>query len=397
MLVLFIYIFWSMLYIVNLIFFKLFFLKKIFNKQSKVIKLLLVFFFNQNLSFYKNELTLKEEFEIFNIRWKNYYLLNLIHNKINFIFLKKNKNKINFKDNYKLYKLAYNYNLMFNFNFIENNNQLNYSIIQNILLNNLNNIAYNKYFILILNAFKNSFSLSKFNINVIYLKKFNNNLATSLLNNKLNINSIFIFKKTKNYINNLKNNISFININENFYNSIKNLFTVKFSSTNIVKYLSDISINKSTILFLRKNKIFNKSRYSRNRQTYRTGAYWCLYVNIIAVIAFYFWFYNFTMNFGYLWWLLYSFILSFVFFKALKYNLYNPKTMLNEIKNSIKWFYILLASFFKLNLTFINYYLFLEKINFIIILYKNNKNILKLKFFINYLNNLNNNLVNKLI
>ncbi len=37
------------------------------------------------------------------------------------------------------------------------------------------------------------------------------------------------------------------------------------------------SVNKvhteNNILFLRKNKVFNKGRYSRNRQTYRTGVY----------------------------------------------------------------------------------------------------------------------------
>ena len=31
-----------------------------------------------------------------------------------------------------------------------------------------------------------------------------------------------------------------------------------------------------TIFFLRKVKIFNKGRYSRNRQNYRTGVYLCL-------------------------------------------------------------------------------------------------------------------------
>jgi hypothetical protein len=32
---------------------------------------------------------------------------------------------------------------------------------------------------------------------------------------------------------------------------------------------------KPLFFFLRKSKLFNKGRYSRNRQTYRTGAYWC--------------------------------------------------------------------------------------------------------------------------
>jgi hypothetical protein len=46
---------------------------------------------------------------------------------------------------------------------------------------------------------------------------------------------------------------------------------IKYSSTSLVKY-----INNSTdfsVYFLRKNKSFNKGRYSRNRQNYRTGVY----------------------------------------------------------------------------------------------------------------------------
>jgi hypothetical protein len=40
--------------------------------------------------------------------------------------------------------------------------------------------------------------------------------------------------------------------------------------------------------FLRKELIFSKGRYSRNRQVYRTGVYWCLYINILAVVALYY-------------------------------------------------------------------------------------------------------------
>ena len=35
--------------------------------------------------------------------------------------------------------------------------------------------------------------------------------------------------------------------------------------------------------FVRKSKNFNKGRYSRNRQVYRTGVYVCFYVNVIAL------------------------------------------------------------------------------------------------------------------
>ena len=58
--------------------------------------------------------------------------------------------------------------------------------------------------------------------------------------------------------------------------------------------------NKCSNLILRKTKSFNKSRYSRNRQYYRTGVYWCLWLNIILVFALYYVFYKYTFKFSYI-------------------------------------------------------------------------------------------------
>jgi hypothetical protein len=66
---------------------------------------------------------------------------------------------------------------------------------------------------------------------------------------------------------------------------------------NFVKSLT--SQNEYSNLVLRKTKSFNKSRYSRNRQYYRTGVYWCLWLNIILVFALYYAFYRYTLKFGY--------------------------------------------------------------------------------------------------
>lgn len=57
--------------------------------------------------------------------------------------------------------------------------------------------------------------------------------------------------------------------------------------------------NDYSNLVLRKTKSFNKSRYSRNRQYYRTGVYWCLWLNIILVFGLYYAFYRYTFKFGY--------------------------------------------------------------------------------------------------
>lgn len=153
------------------------------------------------------------------------------------------------------------------------------------------------------------------------------------------------FDIQNNYIYNLFTNNEFnIKLNSEFIKQLTTRYQIIFSATNIVKYLSDLSVNNSIILYLRKNKIFNKSRYSRNRQTYRTGAYWCLYVNIIAIIAFYFWFYNFTINFGYMWWLLFTFIASFTLFKTVKYRLYSINVYILEISNVFNWLVTILYS-----------------------------------------------------
>lgn len=50
---------------------------------------------------------------------------------------------------------------------------------------------------------------------------------------------------------------------------------------------------------LRKTKSFNKSRYSRNRQYYRTGVFMCLWANIILVLGSYYLFFRLTLKFNY--------------------------------------------------------------------------------------------------
>jgi hypothetical protein len=57
--------------------------------------------------------------------------------------------------------------------------------------------------------------------------------------------------------------------------------------------------NDYSNMTIRKTKSFNKSRYSRNRQYYRTGVYWCLWLNIILVFVLYYAFYRYTLKFGY--------------------------------------------------------------------------------------------------
>jgi len=70
-----------------------------------------------------------------------------------------------------------------------------------------------------------------------------------------------------------KNNYKSLNV-LNFLNKSANVVKtsiIKFSSTSITKYINNNT--DYSIYFLRKNKSFNKGRYSRNRQNYRTGVY----------------------------------------------------------------------------------------------------------------------------
>lgn len=115
-------------------------------------------------------------------------------------------------------------------------------------------------------------------------------------------------------------------------------WVVRFSPTTVVKYVNSTCTDIFNILYLRKTKVFNKGRYSRNRQFYRTGVYWCLYINIIAVIGMYFWFYRFVMNFGYLWWLFYLSLASFVAAKTLHFRLYTVANVYNSITLDLVWF-----------------------------------------------------------
>lgn len=345
------------------------YLKK--NKNNYFFNLLFIFYYNKNLKLYSNLLSDAEATYIEIERKKKWSNLHLIHTNINNTFYRKNKNtKIKFKKNYLAFK------------YLSTVNNLDIKLFSVYLLITKHYFAsLFKIFNLDLMVFLllNRFSISTNNLNVYsldlnkfydYSKYINltaknnnsliiyNNLNTDLkLNNNLKLKTQNYIKLK--YITLIENNYFYslninkhlnlnVNFNDLFLNKLKNLYKISFSASNVVKYISDLSANNSVILYLRKNKVFNKSRYSRNRQTYRTGAYWCLYINIIAVVAFYFWFYKFTMNFGYLWWLLYSFILSIFFARAIKHRFYNPLNIINELILGVKWF----TSLF---LIFVNY------------------------------------------
>jgi hypothetical protein len=151
---------------------------------------------------------------------------------------------------------------------------------------------------------KSNSGFSKILGNVGGLKLSNNNkpYVNKFFNNdffkKMFLHSEGVFSKTlfytkwvpHFYVNSLSDSL-------NFYKNVG----VNYSNTNIVKFIDLLTIGSYNNLFLRKSKIFNKGRYSRNRQFYRTGVYWCLYLSIILFTGLYYWFYHFIINFGFFW------------------------------------------------------------------------------------------------
>lgn len=90
-------------------------------------------------------------------------------------------------------------------------------------------------------------------------------------------------RKTSNYFSRkfriLLNMVNFLKKKKNIKrkNLVKKMKKIKntlfFPITNLVKFFFNFKIKESVIFFIRKQKFFNKGRYSRNRQLYRTGVY----------------------------------------------------------------------------------------------------------------------------
>jgi len=163
---------------------------------------------------------------------------------------------------------------------------------------------YNHFFKLNLNKKPDFFDCSDsfFLENFVFFKKFysycNNFSRFFFFSNKNIFNKFFFSNKNYNF---------FFKLNNKKYNFLNNLLSKNNNNTNFLVSIKPDLVSKdifdknyfNSFFFLRKTKIFNKGRYSRNRQLYKTGVYFCLYINILAIYAIYFLFYRFTFNFGY--------------------------------------------------------------------------------------------------
>ena len=128
-----------------------------------------------------------------------------------------------------------------------------------------------------------------------------------------------------------------VKLRDQFRKKLTSFYPVRYTDTSINKFLTHDRIKKMKIFFLRKNRIFNKGRYSRSRQLYRTGVYMCIYINIAVVYGLYFIFYRFSFNFGYVWFIFALFVGSLIFSRILKYRFYNPRTVVDEFFRFMVW------------------------------------------------------------
>ena len=164
-------------------------------------------------------------------------------------------------------------NFLFNF--------FNKNFKNNIKRYNLN--YYNDWFAFVFSD-KKKISRSNLEINkntrkILKEKKINYLKKTIKLYKKIyGFNDITFFSNVNKFIFNFfnKKNLFFfkkLNLNKNYFVNLKKYLPIRFSETSVNKYINLYNLSNFSFFYLRKNKIFNKSRYSRNRQLYRTGVY----------------------------------------------------------------------------------------------------------------------------
>lgn len=307
-----------------------------------------VYFLLNIIEFFFVEL-LKFDKSFFNL------FFNSIYKSINIKeFKNPNFKDLDYRNNNLNFKLLYQEYLFFNS--VSKCETIKLFLINSIFSKMILKGFYNPKFLFLIyitNSKNFSYNIKKINTEKIY-----SNLQIGNFKKKFNPSSLYLFYKvTYKSLNN-----KFVTINQTLENNIQKLWNIKYAPSNFTKYISLENLNQYNVLYLRKHKVFNKGRYSRNRQYYRTGVYWCLYVNIIAVIGIYFWFYRFTMNFGYLWWLLCGFILSFIIPKTVKYGLYNPIKLLDSLSCDIIWISSLIINFYNGLIQFFSKFLMINSL-----------------------------------
>ena len=109
--------------------------------------------------------------------------------------------------------------------------------------------------------------------------------------------------------------------------------------------LYTVSTN-SLISFLRKNRVFNKGRYSRNRQTCKMAFYFALSIHCMGVTGLFMWYYNLLIKFTYMWYVFLVWISIGVFSSLFRYRLYTISLFYNNIYAFSNWIISIINFFF---------------------------------------------------
>lgn len=322
--------------------------------------------------------------------YKSYKISLKDFNKIvNFFLFTKKKNFLNFfilkhlKNNKKKSFMSDVYTFLF---FLENNFYYFLTFKHFSDISKRNFVKFNFLFILVLKKIKKNIKINYYNLNNV--NSWYGYVSDSLkfkkkdLKSDVEVNNIFETNKISDlnfpFLLNLKKVLSlssndvvfltdlvfnFKELNDRLFNvhpKLLNSLKINFSEASTNKHISlkNNFLKRSNFVFfyLRKNKIFNKGRYSRNRQTYRTGFYWCLWINIFAIYGLHFAFYRFTFTFGYLWFFFIIFVGSFIFSRMLKYNFHNYNYVLSEFNNFFNWLGFLQSNFYSFLLSFFKFF-----------------------------------------
>ncbi len=342
------------------------FFSKNFESISFFKKLFVIFFHddisNKNLNvinYRRKNFPLIHTFHVslYNKRVKSNVSLKQFNKEVNFIRANLNENntiKNLFSQNevFNLYFLQKLFSKHF-YTFFEDNSSVKINFLMSQIID-ANSNALNSYKLYNLNFYSHWYKYNFDNNRFIFPQLGLNKIHTffNISPKKSNFNF---------YLNTDLRNISLVEINKSFTEKLSSLLPINFSESSTNKYINLDNVKNYCFFFLRKNKIFNKGRYSRNRQLYRTGFYWCLYFNVICVYGLYFLFYRVVFNFGYIWLFLIVFFGSFVFSRMLKYNFFNINFVTNEIVKSFNWLSLMLSNLLSFYDIFIN--AFFDKIN----------------------------------
>lgn len=227
------------------------------------------------------------------------------------------------------------YNIVFNPNTEEKNFIIKYLLLKNFLHKKI---------------FKSSNKTILFII-ILFKRVYKNNLKKIVFLLDFTLNLIFFFNcfiinnKNKSEINNLVLFLKSYIKKYEFYKNISKQLVIKSKQLHVCTFpihSKEFSLQnsfKKKFFFIRESACFFKGRYSRARQISKVAVYWSIYINIIVVLGVYFWFFNFTLNFGYIW-----FFLMLSFFTPFLQVFFNFN-LINILINIFNWYLLSIREF----------------------------------------------------